>query len=169
MICLTDLLATCAALTGQNLPRGVGVDSLNVLPALLKKKGRSPRDTVVQQGISSGLAIRKGDWKFIPANATAEASGIGSGANPKDRRFAEATIREPLLFNLAKDPGETHQKPRHRVSPKNEGTRCCIKGNPKRQPLTGFLSFGGGSLRRAVSLVKINGFGMERLWENRCC
>lgn len=107
MICLTDLLATCAALTGQNLPRGVGVDSLNVLPALLKKKGRSPRDTVVQQGISSGLAIRKGDWKFIPANATAEASGIGSGANPKDRRFAEATIREPLLFNLAKDPGET--------------------------------------------------------------
>ena len=106
MICLSDLLATCAALTGQNLPKDAGVDSLNVLPTLLDKAGKSARDAVVQQGISGALAIRKGDWKFIPANATAGTGGMGSGANPNDRRFAEATIREPLLFNLANDPAE---------------------------------------------------------------
>jgi hypothetical protein len=33
--------------------------------------------------------------------------GMGSGANSADARFAAATIPEPLLFNLAKDPNET--------------------------------------------------------------
>ncbi len=107
MLCLTDLLATCAALTEESLPEDVGRDSLNLLPLLLGRSKVSPRDSVVQQGISSGLAIRKGNWKFIPPNAKAGASGMGSGANPNDTRFAEATIREPLLFNLAEDPAET--------------------------------------------------------------
>jgi hypothetical protein len=62
---------------------------------------------VVQQGISGAFAIRQGDWKFIPANANAVASGMGSGADPNDPRFAAAIIREPLLFNLSNDPDET--------------------------------------------------------------
>jgi hypothetical protein len=52
-----------------------------------------------------GLVLRQGDWKYIPA--TAGAGGMGSGANAADARFAAATIPEPLLFNLAKDPNET--------------------------------------------------------------
>jgi hypothetical protein len=63
---------------------------------------------VVQQGISGAFGIRQGAWKFIPANANADASGMGSGANPNDPRFAAAIIREPLLFNLAQDPDETN-------------------------------------------------------------
>ena len=75
---------------------------------MLLGKARKPvRDTVVQQGVSGALAIRKGDWKFIPPNASAQPAGIGSGANPNDTRFKEAIITEPLLFNLAEDPGET--------------------------------------------------------------
>ncbi len=31
---------------------------------------------------------------------------MGSGANPSDARFADNRIVEPLLFNLATDPGE---------------------------------------------------------------
>jgi arylsulfatase A-like enzyme len=108
MFCLTDVMATCAALASQPLPRDAGADSLNQLPLLLGKTDKSIRDTVVQQGISGSLAIRTGDWKFIPSNADAEASGMGSGANPNDPRFAEAIIREPLLFNLASDPAETN-------------------------------------------------------------
>ena len=107
MLCLTDLLATCAALTGQQLPATAGEDSLNVLPVLLDQTARSPRDTVVQQGISGALAIRQGDWKFIPPTPGAVASGMGSGANPKDRRFAEVIVQKPLLFNLTTDPAET--------------------------------------------------------------
>ena len=108
MICLSDMLATSAALAGRKLPKGAGPDSLNVLPVLLGKSGKPVRDTVVQQGVSGALAIRKGDWKFIPPNGTAQPGGIGSGANPNDTRFKEAILTEPLLFNLATDPAETN-------------------------------------------------------------
>ncbi len=107
MICLTDLLATCAALTGSKLPKGAGRDSVNALPLLLGKAPKPVRDTIVQQGVSGSLAIRRGDWKFIPGNPGAQPAGLGSGADPNDTRFKEAIITEPLLFNLAEDPGET--------------------------------------------------------------
>jgi len=108
MFCLTDVMRTCGALTGQHLPKNVAVDSLNQESALLKATVKPVRNNVVQQGISGAFAIRQGDWKYIPANAAAGASGMGSGANPDDPRFAAAIIREPLLFNLAKDPDETN-------------------------------------------------------------
>lgn len=108
MICLTDVLATCAQLTGQNLPENAGMDSVNQLPELLGETRQTLRDVVVQQGISGSLAIRQGDWKYIPSNAGDTAAGMGSGANPDDPRFAAAIIPQPLLFNLAKDPGETN-------------------------------------------------------------
>ena len=107
MICLTDLLATSAALSGGELPEGAGADSLDMLPELLGEAISPIRSEVVQQGVSGAIALRQGDWKFIPANAAAGASGIGSGANADDTRFSEAIVRENLLFNLTDDPGET--------------------------------------------------------------
>ena len=41
-ISLTDMMATFASLTGQQLPEGAGPDSYNVLPALLVKSCRIP-------------------------------------------------------------------------------------------------------------------------------
>jgi arylsulfatase A-like enzyme len=81
---------------------------LNQLPVLLGETNRSLRTVDVQQGISGSLAIREGGWKYVPANAQDAASGMGSGANPNDPRFAAAIIREPLLFDLANDPDETN-------------------------------------------------------------
>jgi arylsulfatase A-like enzyme len=107
MLGLNDLLATCAALTGQALPPEAGPDSLNLLPALLGKAKEPLRTEIVEHGISGTLALRQGDWKFIPATPGTEASGMGSGADPKDKRFVESRIPEPLLFNLKTDPGET--------------------------------------------------------------
>lgn len=108
MFCLTDVLATCAALTGQHLPADAGVDSLNQLPVILGLTNGAVRDVEIEQGISGSMAIRKGEWKYIPPNIGSAASGMGSGADPKDPRFAAAFIREPLLFDLSKDPGESH-------------------------------------------------------------
>jgi len=107
MLGLNDLLATCAALIGQKLPPGAGPDSLNLLPVLLEAAKQPLRTEIVEHGISSSLALRQGDWKFIPATTETAAAGMGSGANPKDKRFAESRIPEPLLFNLRSDPGET--------------------------------------------------------------
>jgi arylsulfatase A-like enzyme len=106
MFCLTDVTATCAALAGQKLPEDAAVDSLNQLPVFLGQTRQPVRDGVVQQGISGSMAIRRGDWKYIPSNADAVAAGMGSGANPDDPRFAAAIIREPVLCNLANDPYE---------------------------------------------------------------
>jgi arylsulfatase A-like enzyme len=108
MFCLTDVLRTCGALTGGKIPKSVAVDSLNQVPVMMNTKAIPIRTSVVQQGISGAFGIRQGDWKYIPSNASDTASGMGSGANPNDPRFAAAIIRQPLLFNLAKDPDETN-------------------------------------------------------------
>jgi arylsulfatase A-like enzyme len=107
MISLQDMLATCAALTGQKLPSGAGPDSMNLLPVLLGKAQTPLRTSIVQHGISGQLALRDGPWKYIPASAAKQVSGMGSGADPKDTRFKEAYIAEPLLYNLTDDPAET--------------------------------------------------------------
>lgn len=104
LLSLVDILATCAALTKQPVPV-TAVDSMNLLPILLGETQAQIRTNVVQHGIGNALALRAGDWKYIPANADS-ASGIGRGADPNDIRFAEAVVPEPLLFNLSDDPAE---------------------------------------------------------------
>ena len=42
LICHVDMLASFAALTGQKLAEADGPDSINVLPALLGEKSKSP-------------------------------------------------------------------------------------------------------------------------------
>ncbi|MBI5382331.1 MAG: arylsulfatase [Opitutae bacterium] len=107
MICLVDFLATAAALTGQTLPAGAGPDSLNQLPVLLGQTSAPVRTELVEHGLSGALSLRQGDWKYIPKSAQKRASGMGSGANPNDQRWADAYVSEECLFNLANDPAET--------------------------------------------------------------
>jgi arylsulfatase A-like enzyme len=101
---LVDIYATLAKIVGQKIPAQAAPDSLDMSAVLLGKTKKNVRDNTIEHGIG-GLALRQGDWKYIPA--TAGAGGMGSGANAADARFAAATIPEPLLFNLAKDPNET--------------------------------------------------------------
>jgi arylsulfatase A-like enzyme len=103
MISLVDCYATLAKIAGQEFPASAAPDSLDLSSMLLGKTKKNLRDHTVLHGIG-GLAIRKGDWKYIPASAGA--GGMGSGANAEDERFAAATIPNPMLFNLATDPNE---------------------------------------------------------------
>ncbi len=104
---LVDIYATLAALTGQNVPKSVAPDSMDLSGVLLGKTQEPVRDHTVLHGISDLLALRQGDWKFIPANAKGHAANIGSGADPSAARFSASRLPEPLLFNLAEDPNET--------------------------------------------------------------
>ena len=107
-ICLTDLMATCAAITGATLPDNAAEDSFNLLPVLLGKDGGRPvRDYTLHQTISLALAIRQGPWKYLDHR--------GSGGNGYDKgelqRFAlpDAAPTAPgQLYHLATDPGETN-------------------------------------------------------------
>jgi arylsulfatase A-like enzyme len=101
---LVDIYATLAKIVGQTIPAHAAPDSSDMSAVLLGKTRKNVRDNTVLHGIG-GLALRQGDWKYIPA--TSGAGGMGSGANAADARFAAATIPEPLLFDLATDPNET--------------------------------------------------------------
>jgi arylsulfatase A-like enzyme len=101
---LVDIYATLAKIIGQKIPAHTAPDSLDLSAVLLDKTRKNIRDNTVLHGIG-GLSLRQGDWKYIPA--TASAGGMGSGANAADERFAAANIPEPLLFHLATDPNET--------------------------------------------------------------
>lgn len=104
---LVDVYATLAAIVGQRVPRAVAPDSIDLSRVLLGQTRRNVRDHMVLHGISDTLALRVGDWKFIPANAKGHVANMGSGADPSAARFAASRIPEPLLFNLAEDPNET--------------------------------------------------------------
>jgi arylsulfatase A-like enzyme len=107
-ICLTDLMATAAAITEAKLPNNVAEDSYNILPALLGED-KPIREYTLHQTMSLALAIRKGNWKYLDHK--------GSGGNNYNRggewgmkqyALPEKAPKAPgQLYDLAKDPGET--------------------------------------------------------------
>ena len=106
MVSLVDLLATFAGMTGQNVSKEVAPDSLDLSSVILGTTTNQIRTETVLHGVADKLALRAGDWKFIPASAVGKTTGIGNGANASDSRFTANRIAQPLLFNLATDPDE---------------------------------------------------------------
>jgi arylsulfatase A-like enzyme len=106
-VCLTDIMATCAAITGAVLPAGAAEDSFDLLPVLLGKEGGRPvRDYTLHQTISLALALRRGPWKFLDHRG----SGGNNYDSPALRHLAlpdTAPDAAGQLYHLATDPGET--------------------------------------------------------------
>ena len=102
LICLTDLMATAAAICGTRLPRDAGEDSGSILPALLGVKiGKPVHEAVVHHSSDGTFAIRQGPWKLE--------MGLGSHgfSLPKNivPKPGEATGQ---LYNISEDSGETN-------------------------------------------------------------
>ncbi len=102
-LCLTDLMATAAAMSGATLPRDAGEDSYNMLPALLGKRGKRPiREGTVHHSFDGSFAIRVGDWKLLLHQ--------GAGDSNYAKSAPEPPVSEPeaagQLYNLKADPGE---------------------------------------------------------------
>ncbi len=102
---LNDLPATFAEMLSVELPKAEAVDSISALANFRSAKAAGQRNDIVLQG-SRGKSIRVGDWKFVP-KTLGVAADIGSGANPRDKRFAESIVKEDSLYNLKDDPAET--------------------------------------------------------------
>lgn len=100
MLCLTDIYATLATLTGQQVSGSEAEDSYSFLPVLQGEEAGSPvRESMVHHSVDGVFAIRKGDWKLI--------QGLGSGG------FTQPASTDPLpggpegqLYNLREDPSE---------------------------------------------------------------
>ncbi len=65
VICLNDLMATCAEIVGAKLPDNAGEDSVSILPDLLGTAKGPVREATLHQAPNRDLAIRQGPWKLI--------------------------------------------------------------------------------------------------------
>ncbi|HWG46742.1 MAG TPA: arylsulfatase [Gemmataceae bacterium] len=100
LICLTDFLATVAAVVGVTLPADAGEDSYNLLPALRGDKLAKPiREAIVHHSADGTFGIRQGPWKL------AMARGSHGFSNPRNIAPKPGEARGQL-YNLDDDPRE---------------------------------------------------------------
>lgn len=92
---LTDLFATVADITGQEMPENSGEDSYSMLPAILGLNKEAIREGTIHHSISGMFALRQGKWKFI--------DGKGSGGWTYPGKDDEP---EGQLYDMELDPKE---------------------------------------------------------------
>ena len=97
LVSMIDLLPTLAALSGTPVTVDRAIDGLDVSDALIGRgSARSPRETLYYYQQDELQAVRSGPWKlFLPLESP-------GGRHP---HFGERPSDQPLLFNLAEDPG----------------------------------------------------------------
>ncbi len=107
MTSLTDVMATCGAIVGAELPDNAAEDSYDMLPVLLGRASSEPvRKYLIQQTNTLALSIRRGRWKYL------DHKGSG-GNNYKSEALKPFALpdTEPdapgQLYDLNADPGET--------------------------------------------------------------
>ena len=101
LVCLGDLMATCAEIVGLPLPEDAAQDSFSILPSLMGSAPAGPvRDAVVHHSGAGMFSLRRGEWKLI--------MGLGSGG------FSEPKSEDPLpngpegqLYNMTEDHRES--------------------------------------------------------------
>jgi arylsulfatase A len=101
VICLTDLFATVAEITGSTPDPSAGVDSYSLLSAMLGESKGPVREATIHHSINGSFAIRRGAWKLILC------PGSGGWSDPKPGAPGSEQLPPYQLYNLEKDPGET--------------------------------------------------------------
>jgi arylsulfatase A len=97
LVSQVDLFASFAEMLGVEVPENAAVDSEKILPALLGHSDHG-RDYVVQEALTQ-IAIRKGNWKYLPSGSIKERGDIGE--------WIETEVGDQgFLFNLTEDPNE---------------------------------------------------------------
>ncbi len=106
-VCLTDVMATCAAIVDFSLPNDAAEDSFNILPVLTgEKRGKAVRRYTLHQTIKLDLAIRRGPWKYLDHRGSGGNNYAGKYLKPY--MLPETAPDAPgQLYNLETDPGET--------------------------------------------------------------
>ncbi len=100
LICLTDFLATTAAIIGAKLPADAGEDSFDIAPVFLgTNHDKAIHQAIVHHSSDGTFGIRQGPWKL------AMALGSHGFSLPKDipPKPGEA---QGQLYNLDEDPEE---------------------------------------------------------------
>jgi arylsulfatase A-like enzyme len=102
-ICTTDFFATCAELTGYEIPDTEAEDSYSMLPLIKGEENEEIREYTIHHSINGSFAIRQGDWKLI----VCPGSGGWSYPRPQDIKKEKLDLPPMQLYNLKEDIGET--------------------------------------------------------------
>ncbi len=100
LVCLTDLMATSAQITGFAIPANAGEDSVSILPALLGTDTGPLREAVVHHSIRGAFSIRSGEWKLELC------PGSGGWSHPKPGSRAAKNLPPIQLYNMNQDVAE---------------------------------------------------------------
>ena len=100
-MCLVDIIATVAGITGEQLAEDAAEDSYNLLPLLLGERVSGPiREATVLHSGHGAFSIRQGDWKLILAQ--------GTGNFPNPQRIIYPDQPPGQLYNMREDISETN-------------------------------------------------------------
>lgn len=103
IVCLVDLMATCADILQAKLPDNAAEDSVSLLPAFLGTgKGPLHEDNAIvnHSGGNGRFAIRQGNWKLELC------PGSGGWGQPGDDAALKAGLPPIQLYNMHDDVGE---------------------------------------------------------------
>lgn len=100
LICLTNLMATCADITDSKIPVNAGEDSFSILPLLKNNTKKSSHKVVIHHSIEGKFSIRKGKWKMELC------PGSGGWSGPKDKKARAIGLPEIQLYDLDVDESE---------------------------------------------------------------
>ena len=101
-ICLMDLMATCAEMTGQDLPDHAAEDSFSFLPALLDEGGRTTRPDLIHHSVRGLFSIRRDNWKLVLGR------GGGGLVHENLPRLTQDDDLPGQLYDMAADFREEH-------------------------------------------------------------
>ena len=82
LICLTDLLATCAELSGASVPENAGEDSVSFAAALEGNPIQSTRQGMIHHSIDGNFSYRQGKWKLLLSKGSCL---LYTSPSPRDR------------------------------------------------------------------------------------
>jgi arylsulfatase A-like enzyme len=102
LICLTDLMATCAELVETTLPPIAGEDSVSMLPLLKDQSGAAQRLSVINHSAQGQFAIRTKRWKLEMG------AGSGGWSAPHEADAAAQGLPAVQLYDMKSDAGEHH-------------------------------------------------------------
>jgi arylsulfatase A-like enzyme len=100
IICLTDLMATCAAIVGEELADDTGEDSYSILPVMTDAEYEGPiREATVHHSINGSFSIRQGQWKLEMC------PGSGGWSHPRPGKATEG-LPPIQLYDMKGDVSE---------------------------------------------------------------
>lgn len=100
-ICLTDLMATVAQVTGFSLPDNAAEDSVSILADLLGTATGPLREAIVHHSINGSFSIRQGKWKLELCPDS------GGWSNPRPGSDEAKQLPPVQLYDLSTDIEET--------------------------------------------------------------